>query len=134
MRILHFFGGRFFKPFSSIIDDHLIIGSMPFASDVKYMAEELKVVAVVNMCAEYAGPVKEYQKYGIEQLQLATFDTTSPTYNHLEIGIAFISKCVADHKDHKGRVFIHCKGGVGRATTMALAYLISKGTEPQAGW
>ncbi|CAM9823415.1 unnamed protein product [Heterosigma akashiwo] len=35
MRIVHhLFGGRFFKPFTSVIDNRLVVGSMPFASDV----------------------------------------------------------------------------------------------------
>ena len=39
-------------------------------------------------------------------------------------GVAFIGKEI---EQHKGRVYIHCRAGCGRAPSMAAAYLISTG-------
>jgi len=36
------------------------------------------------MCAEYKGPIKTYEKYGIEQLYLATIDSTAPSLKSIE--------------------------------------------------
>ena len=84
-----------------------------------------KIVGVVNMCNEWSGPESQYSKVGIEQLRLQTFDTMSPTLENLEKGISFINNKLKKNKNEK--IFIHCKGGIGRAATMGLAYYISKG-------
>ena len=54
---------------------------------------------------------------------LPTVDDAAPTIEHLEQGAAFIRDAIAEEKP----VYIHCAGGVGRAPTMAAAYLISAG-------
>ena len=54
---------------------------------------------------------------------LPTVDDTPPSMEHLQKGIAFISDAVSGG----GKVYIHCSAGVGRAPTMAAAYLLSKG-------
>lgn len=54
---------------------------------------------------------------------LPTIDDDAPSMEHLQEGIAFIKQAVAD----EGKVYIHCAGGVGRAPTMAAAYLMSTG-------
>jgi len=54
---------------------------------------------------------------------LPTVDDTPPTMEDMDKGIAFITDAV----DSGGKVYIHCSAGVGRAPTMAAAYLLSKG-------
>jgi protein-tyrosine phosphatase len=54
---------------------------------------------------------------------LPTNDDDAPTLGHLNQGIAFIRRVTAEG----GKVYIHCAAGVGRAPTMAAAYLISQG-------
>ena len=48
----------------------------------------------------------------------------------LRLGAAFVAEQL---KAHPGkRVFIHCKGGIGRAATMAVAHLVlNKGAAPE---
>ncbi len=54
---------------------------------------------------------------------LPTIDDTAPSFDHLWKGVHFIQDAVrAD-----GKVYIHCAGGIGRAPTMAAAYLVSTG-------
>lgn len=54
---------------------------------------------------------------------LPTPDDEAPSMAHLAEGIAFIENAL----DSGGKVYIHCSAGVGRAPTMAAAYLIRRG-------
>jgi len=54
---------------------------------------------------------------------LPTPDDEAPSMAHLAQGIAFIESAI----DGGGKVYIHCSAGVGRAPTMAAAYLIRRG-------
>lgn len=56
-------------------------------------------------------------------LHLPTVDDDAVSIEHLEQGIAFIRETINDG----GKVYIHCGAGVGRAPTMAAAYLIAEG-------
>ncbi len=54
---------------------------------------------------------------------LPTPDDEAPSMAHLAEGIAFIESAIGSG----GKVYIHCSAGVGRAPTMAAAYLICRG-------
>lgn len=58
-----------------------------------------------------------------EYLHLPTIDETPPALDDLHTGAQFIARVIADG----GKVYVHCAGGVGRAPTMAAAYLITQG-------
>jgi atypical dual specificity phosphatase len=114
-------GQRLIGPFITNIDENLAVGSFPMRGDVQTLVEN-KVVAVVNMCAEWPGPLAEYDAANIEQLWLPTVDTVAPAVEDLRRGLDFMREQLAANPGK--RVFIHCKGGRGRAATMALSYLI----------
>ena len=102
------------------VDEHLLIGALPLASDVpKLQAEGVR--AVLNTCAEYAGPQAAYERAGITQLRLPTEDFTPPTLADLEAGVAFI----AEHAARGETVYAHCKAGRGRSATVALCWFIA---------
>jgi len=63
---------------------------------------------------------------GQRHLHLPTRDNTPPSLADLQRGVEFI----AEEIEQGGKVFIHCGLGVGRAPTMAAAYLISTGMTP----
>lgn len=59
-------------------------------------------------------------------LYLPTPDDAAPTLEQLEQGCAFI----ADALQQGHGVYIHCASGVGRAPTLAAAYLVTTGLSP----
>jgi hypothetical protein len=63
-------------------------------------------------------------------LYLPTQDNTAPSLEHLRQGVKFIDEELRGG----GQVYIHCWEGVGRAPTMAAAYLVSKGLTPEESW
>jgi predicted protein tyrosine phosphatase len=84
--------------------------------------------AVVNMRVEF-----DDNGAGIappRYLYLPTVDDEAPTLEQLREGVAFIAGRVAEGEG----VYIHCGSGVGRAPTMAAAYLISTGLTPDQAW
>ncbi len=86
------------------------------------------ITAVVNMRVEF-----DDARAGIappRYLHLPTTDDEPPTLEQLLKGIAFI----AEEITRGGAVYVHCGAGVGRAATMAAAYLVSTGLTPDEAW
>jgi protein-tyrosine phosphatase len=63
-------------------------------------------------------------------LWLPTTDDHAPTPEDLARGVGFITEHIAAERG----VYVHCASGVGRAPTMAAAYLVSTGLKPAAAW
>lgn len=101
------------------VDKQVILGARPFRRDAKRL-REAGVTGVVNMCEEYFGPMREYERLGIEQLHLPTIDFTHPLEEHVEAGAAFIEK----HVSQGGTVYVHCKAGRARSATIVLWWLV----------
>lgn len=86
------------------------------------------ITAVVNLRTEF-----DDARAGIvppRYLHLPTTDDEPPTLEQLREGAAFIAEEVA----RGGAVYVHCGAGVGRAATMAAAYLVSTGLTPDEAW
>jgi hypothetical protein len=86
------------------------------------------VTAVVNMRIEF-----DDNDTGIappRYLHLPTPDDEPPTLEQLRTGVAFIGEEIAQG----GGVYVHCGAGVGRAATMAAAYLVTAGLTPDQAW
>ena len=86
------------------------------------------VTAVVNVRVEF-----DDNDAGIappRYLHLPTVDDEPPTLEQLRAGVAFIAEEIA----RGGGVYVHCGAGVGRAATMAAAYLVSTRLTPDQAW
>ena len=86
------------------------------------------ITAVVNMRVEF-----DDQEAGIappRYLHLRVVDDQAPTLKQLRTGCGFIAEEVA----REGTVYVHCGSGIGRAATMAAAYLISTGRTEEDAW
>lgn len=86
------------------------------------------ISAVLNLRAESDDIVRGCATE--QYLHLPVIDRTPPTLEQLEQGVAFINEQIASG----GTVYIHCREGVGRAPTMAAAYLVSTGMTPNDAW
>jgi len=109
---------------STIVDDTVVIGGVPvpfFAPERLY--EDYDVRGVINLCEEYGGPMKAYNRLGIEQLHLPTIDHTEPSFEDIRRAVEFIADYEANAK---GRVYVHCKAGHGRSAAIVYAWLLSK--------
>lgn len=83
------------------------------------------ITAVVNLRRE-----RDDLSLGVEiphYLYLPTTDDDAPALEDLARGVAFIEEQIRGG----GKVYIHCGAGVGRAPTMAAAYLIAGGDTPE---
>lgn len=104
----------------SRVTPRLYVGPQ-FNARGKRALENDGVTAVVNLRTEF-----DDAEHGLafpEYCYLPTVDDDSPSPEHFQKGVDFIQSVI--HKG--GKVYIHCKAGVGRAPTMAAAYLIAQG-------
>ena len=86
------------------------------------------ITTVVNMRLEF-----DDREAGIappRYLYLPVVDDQAPTLEQLRAGAEFIRDEVAKG----GSVYVHCGSGIGRAATMAAAYLISTGLTVEEAW
>lgn len=104
----------------SQITSHLFLGSQFNIVGLKKL-KALGVTAIINMRLH-----SDYNKatlQGIQYLHLPTADNTAPSLENLVKGANFAEKEILSG----GTVYIHCRQGLGRGPTMALAYLIKSG-------
>lgn len=104
----------------SKVTPNLYVGPQYTARGMTHLQKH-GVTANVNLRIEYddAAHGLAFARY----LHLPTIDDDAPTLEHLAEGAAFIREEI----EGGGTVYIHCAGGIGRAPTMAAAYLISTG-------
>lgn len=111
----------------SEVTPHLIVCGQHWPHGMPEM-QARGITAVVNLRHEFddlaAGVATERYLY------LPTPDNTAPSQEHLHEGVAFIREEI----ERGGKVFIHCGVGVGRAPTLAAAYLVSTGLSPEEAW
>lgn len=104
----------------SQVTPSIFVGPQYRRNGLKYL-EKQGIHAVVNLRIE-----KDDARLGLapqDYCYLPTIDDQAPSMEQLLIGVDFIQKVI----EGGGKVYIHCGAGVGRAPTMAAAYLISTG-------
>jgi protein-tyrosine phosphatase len=102
------------------ITSHLFLGSQYNLVGLKKL-KALGVTAIVNM--RIHNIYTEASHEGIKYLHFPTVDNTPPPLEVLIKGADFIDNEIK----HKGIVYVHCRQGLGRGPTMAMAYLIKLG-------
>jgi predicted protein tyrosine phosphatase len=111
----------------SQITPHLHVGGQYRSRGWSRLARR-GISAVVNMRIEF-----DDQEAGIapeEYLYLPTIDDHAPSLDHLRQGTEFIQNQVQEGRG----VLVHCGSGIGRAATMAAAYLLSTGLDVEQAW
>ena len=104
----------------SQINQNLFLGSQYNLMGLKKL-KDLGITAIVNMRMhnDYGNAPHE----GIKYLHLPTADNTPPPLEVLIKGADFIDREIKNN----GKVYVHCRQGLGRGPTMAIAYLIKTG-------
>jgi hypothetical protein len=102
------------------VTESLFIGAQHSRLGLRWLARQ-KIHHVVSLREEYDDAAHGLAPAGY--CHLAVTDGTAPTLEQLRQGVAFIRMAITAG----GRVYIHCKAGVGRAPTLAIAYLLAEG-------
>jgi protein-tyrosine phosphatase len=89
---------------------------------------EIGITAIVNM--RTTSIYSEASHMGLKHLHLPTVDNTPPRLEDLIRGADFI----ADELARGGKVYIHCRQGLGRGPSMAIAYLMRTGLSYEAAF
>jgi len=110
----------------SQITPHLHVGGQ-YRQRGRHALTQRGITAVVDMRVEFddrlAGIAPETYLY------LPVIDDGAPSLQQLSAGVEFVTDVISNG----GAVYIHCGAGVGRAPTLAAAYLVSTGvTSSQA--
>ena len=78
----------------------------------------LWIVVILNF---FCCPQQEWAEWGVTQLQLSTVDfNNAPSQEMIQRGVAFIEEMNENEKT----VYVHCKAGRGRSTTLVACYLM----------
>jgi protein-tyrosine phosphatase len=104
----------------SRITPNIYVGPQ-FRQSGKHRLEALGISASLNLRAEFDDRARHLEF--TQHCYLPTEDDHAPTLAQLEQGIQFIQQITGQ----AGSVYIHCRGGIGRAPTMTAAYLIDQG-------
>ena len=63
----------------TVMDDTVILGCAPLGMlGIPQKLHDLNVRGVINMCNEFSGPEKAYERLGMKQLRLPTDDHFEP--------------------------------------------------------
>ena len=84
--------------------------------------KEIGITAIVNLRETSIYQAVHYE--GFRYLHLPTVDNTPPKLEDLIRGADFVD---AEIKNN-GKVYIHCRQGLGRGPSMVIAYLLKRGT------
>ncbi|MDP2434969.1 MAG: dual specificity protein phosphatase family protein, partial [archaeon] len=108
-------------PWWSQITDEIYLGAMPFLPGDVELLHQLGVRYVVNTCDEWRSPVDTYDYFGIQHLYIPVIDASPPTMGDIVRAIDFL-----DRADPQAKIFIHCRAGRGRSTTILMCYLMHR--------
>ncbi len=102
------------------LTDHLWLGGQINAAGWQRL-QKWQIGALVNLRVEW-----DDRRSGIHTphyLWLPTIDGTPPTLEQLRHGVQFIHEQISAGRS----VYVHCAGGLGRAPTLAICYLVTQG-------
>ena len=103
------------------ISAHIYLGGQFNLTGLK----KLKLMGITAIVSMREGSIyKEAHFEGFKFLHLPTTDNTPPKMDDLIKGTEFIDAEI----NRNGKVYIHCRQGLGRGPSMVIAYLLKIGT------
>ncbi len=81
------------------------------------------ISSIVGLQAERLDEESKLRKAGVEYLHVPIKDGHAPELSQIQSMVSWINKQTQNGR----KVYMHCAAGVGRAPTMAMAYLVSTG-------
>jgi protein-tyrosine phosphatase len=115
-------GWRINSLMTPIGSGEILLGALPYEQDA-FLLRNHGVTGVVNLCREWRGPVERYSRVGIQQFRIPCCDGDMPDLASVTKALEFLRA----HVEAGGRVFVHCRCGMGRSATVVLCYLIEQG-------
>lgn len=101
------------------IDDDVLLGGAPSRTELRRL-RDLGIRAIINLCDEFKGYRRELRRYGMAQLWLPAVDHYPVPLEYILRGLDYLRDQIAAGR----RIYVHCKAGQGRSTTLALCYLM----------
>ncbi|GBG71595.1 hypothetical protein CBR_g9011 [Chara braunii] len=105
------------------INQYLVLGAVPFPGDVLKL-KELGVHGVITLNEPYETlvPPSMYKEHNIDHLEIPTRDFLfAPSQESIQRAVDFIHS----HTLKGQGIYVHCKAGRGRSTTVVLCYLVA---------
>jgi atypical dual specificity phosphatase len=118
------------------ITDNIVLGALPLAHHTK-MLDDFKVTQVLTMVEDFErkpcliNPLtKDYlMEIGIDNLELPSPDFIGVCVENIEEGVDYIHRSI--NQNPNAVIYVHCKAGRGRSTTIVVAYLLKYGNNGQ---
>jgi uncharacterized protein (TIGR01244 family) len=110
-----------------MVDNHLLVGGQPTEEDYRALAAK-GITLVIDLrpgtaTGPHADDVDRLTKLGLRYAAVPIIDGRAPTPSQTRRFLELV-------RSNDGRVFAHCGGGVGRASSIAATYLAADGHNP----
>ncbi len=102
-----------------------ITPELAIGSDIRDLAflKAQGIGAIIGLQAERSDNESKLRNAGIDYLHLPIKDGRAPESTQIQSMVEWVNK----ERENNRKVYMHCAAGVGRAPTMAMAYLVSTG-------
>lgn len=118
------------------INDSIVLGAIPMPFMTKHLKQE-NIKGVISLNEDYElkylyNTQETWNSMGIKTLRLPTPDLfATPSHDKIHQAIDFIEEI----KRENGSIYVHCKAGKTRSTTVVVCYLISaEGMTPRQAY
>jgi len=110
------------------LDENIATGYAPISRDDLKAVKAQGIDAIVNLCGEFCDLQDLQKDSGFEVYYLPIPDECAPDMMQIDAALDWIEQAV----DRGKKILVHCRFGIGRTGTVAIAYLLRKGLSLKA--